>query len=74
MSSREVEQHARARTKANLLCRSPAAHAAGRRSARTLGRAARLIEGPPLRKTNLEEKRNATNDYPERWITWLVGR
>ena len=49
-----------------------------------LGRAARLIEGPPppykrcIRERSFARKlllgRKMNNDYPERWITWLVGR
>lgn len=68
----------RANTHRIHLCRSLAL--SRRRSARTLGRAARLIEGPtkPFAKTTLEKRKRSCerneNDYPERWITWLVGR
>lgn len=71
-----------------LVCGAP--HAAGTDGPHVLlGRAARLIEGPHTRLPSLGEmtgercmwnqtRERSTerkrNDYPERWITWLVGR
>lgn len=66
----------RANTHRINLCRSLAL--SRRRSARTLGRAARLIEGPTFCKDHVGKEKASCerneNDYPERWITWLVGR
>lgn len=72
---REREQHARNTN----LCRSPARGAAVRAYTRARGQADRraehtsfYIKDHVLKRKSVCERNE--NDYPERWITWLVGR